>query len=255
MEQKELGMLLIQAIIVGMVVTGVLGFILRKFLKGTVSEMKGRLDRDHQKNVEQQKELNEKIKQANEELNRRRREADALVAKMKDDAEERAKGEREKIIKKAREDSEEIISKAQKTRDDMRKALERDIHLKAVDFTQLLLEEILVEKTMAAFHEGLIADFLASLEGIDMEMVGEDVTTAQITSAGPFDTKFQTQLSQILQKKLGRTLEVQVEQDKSLLAGVTLRFGNLTLNGGLKSMLLEQGEAMKEKLEKGMLTL
>lgn len=250
----DVGMLLIKAIVLGMVVTLVLGFILINILSRSTDTAVNRLNRETEEVREKQNELNTKIKQANEELVKRRSEADALVAKMKDDAEEKAKAEREKIIAKARSDSEEIITKAQKTKDEIRKNIEKEMNLKAIDFTVMILDEIFSAHSKGALNETLISDFLKGLAEVDMDMIDEDVTTADIVTVAPLAEQFRTRLLGIIKEKLGREIALNESVDEKIIGGMVLRFGSLSLDGSMRNMVSEKGVQIKEKLERGLIS-
>lgn len=249
----SMGMILIQALILGVIVTAVLGFVFIKVVSKSTETHVSRLNRETEAVRSKQAELNQKIKDANEELQRRRSEADNLVLKMKTDAEEVAKQEREKIIQKARAESEEIIAKAQKTKEDMRKALEKEMQMKAIDFMQILADEIFSEKVRVSLNHDLIDEFLDSFQKIDMSMVSDNINEAEVVSAIVLDEKFQTRLSEILKKKLGRTIQLKLREDKKILAGIVVHFENLRLDGSLAHIMREKGVEMKERLERGLL--
>ncbi len=244
---------ILQFLVLMAVVCGVIIFVLRKVLFDSTQGAVNRLQKDTEAVRAKQTELNQKIKEANEELQHRRSEADSLVLKMKTDAEEVAKQEREKIIAKARAEGEEIIAKAQKTKDDMRKALEKEMELKAVDFMIILAEEIFSEKVRASLNHDLIDEFLDSFQKTDMSMISESIAEADVVSAIPLEEKFRTRLSDILQKKLGRTIALKYTEDKKILAGMVVHFENLRLDGSLAHIMKEKGVDMKERLERGLL--
>ena len=249
----DLGMLLIKALVLGCIVTAVLGFVLIKFLSRTTDGAVTRLNRETEQVRAKQSELNDKIKEANEELVKRRAEADELVLKMKEDASEKAKEEREKIVTKARSDSEDIILKAQRTKEDIRAVLQQEMELKAVDFSVLVLKEILSDKGKGSFNEVLINEFLENLEEVDMEMISADVNSVEVVTSEPLSEKHKNKLMDISKKKMGRPISVNASVDKEIIAGIVLRFGTLSLDGGLKHLLEDKGVEIKEKLEKGLL--
>ena len=172
---------------------------------------------------------------------------------MKEEAEQHAKEEREKLLKKARAEGEEIIEKAQRTKEDMRKSLEKEAEIKVMDFTVLLLGEILSANTSDMINESIISDFLNDLEEVDMEMITEDTTSAEVTVSGPLADKLKNRLSEILKKKLNREILLNIEEDKKIISGMVLKFGSLSLNGSLKYLLEDKGTEVKEKLERGLL--
>ncbi len=249
----DLSLLFIKAIIFGMVFMGVAFFLLRRYLFKTTEGAVTRLNKETEVVRSKQTELNTKIKQAQEELVKRRAEADALVAKMKTAAEEKAKEEREKILAKSRQEGEEIIAKAQNTKDEIRKVLEKEMEMKATDFTVMILNEIFSDKVKNVFDGTLVNEFLDSLEKVDMAMISEDVDTADVLTAIPLSTELSQRLSGILKKKLNREINLNASVDKKIISGIILRFGTLSLNGSLQNMIKETGLGIKEKLEKGLL--
>ncbi len=246
-------MFVVKALVLGFVFMGVTIFVLKKVLFDSTQGAVNRLNRETEEVRGKQKELNEKIKQANEELAKRRSEADALIAKMKTEAAEKAKAEREKIIKKARADGEEIISRAQRTKDDMRTVLEKEAEMKIVDFTVIILEEILKARTRGAFNVSLIEDFFEDLKEVDVSMITEDITKAEVTVSEPLKEDLKQKLLVLLKEKLNRTMTLDIKIDESIISGMILKFGSLSLNGTLKYMLDEKGVEIKDKLEKGIL--
>ncbi|MFP4473035.1 MAG: F0F1 ATP synthase subunit delta [Candidatus Omnitrophota bacterium] len=229
------------------------GFFLALFLKRTADQHVVRLNRETETVRAKQSELNTKIKQADEELVKRRTEADDLVAKMKEDAEEAARAERDKIVGKARQEAEEIIEKAQRTKDDIRKVLEQEMEMKAVDFMMILLKEIFSERVRKGLNRDLIEEFLESLQKTDMDMLGEDITEADVAAPAKLDPDIEQRLKETLQKKLGREITLNIKEDPEVLAGVVLRFGSLRLDGTLANLMKGKGVEMKERLERGLL--
>lgn len=248
-------MLIVQFLVLFGIVFGVSIFFLKKILFDSTQGAVNRLNRETEEVRAKQAELNEKIKQANEELELRRKEADALTSKMAEDAQEKAKKEREEILKKTRAEAEDIINKAQRTKEDMRKAIEKDVEMKALDFNVVLLREVLGDKSLKALEESLISEFIESLTQIDMDMIGDGVATAEVSTGTPLDPKFKNRLSDVLQKRLGRTITVSEIIDKKVISGMILKFGSLKLDGSLRSSLRERGTEIKEKLEKGVISL
>ncbi len=248
-------LLVVKVTIFVSIIFGVIIFVLKKVMFDSTQGAVNRLHHETEEVRKKQTELNEKIKQANEELAKRRAEADALVAKMTEEAQTKAREEREKIIKKSREDSEEIISKAQKTKDEMRKTIEREMAIKTVDFTAIIMGEVLSQKPRTSFDESLISEFLDSLEKVDMTMIGEEVNTAEIITATPIVDKLKTRLAEILKKKLNRTITINSTVDNKIIAGTLLKFGGLSLDGSLHAMIKEKTNEVKEKIERGLLKL
>lgn len=244
---------MVKLIILFSIMLGVSVFVLKKVFFDSTQGAMSRLNKEREVHQAKQTELNEKIKQANEELDKRRGEANALVAKMKEEAEAKAKEEAEKIINKARQTGEEVINKAQHTKEELRKAIEKEMSLKTVDFTLVILAQVLTGKGMTALNESLICEFLDGLEQVDMSMIGEGVNVAEVMTSIPLDEKLKTRLADILKKKLEREISVNGAVEPKLIAGIVLKFATLSLDGSLKSMLIKTSDFVKDKIDKGLL--
>jgi len=245
--------LIFQFLVLTGVISGVLIFFLKKVLFDSTQGAVNRLNRETEDVRKKQAELNEKIKQANEELATRRTEADDLVSKMKDDAHEKANEEREKIITKARSDAEEIINKAQQTKADMRKVIEQETEMKQIDYSAMILHDILEEKAILTLNAALIEEFLKSLETVDMEMINKEINEAEVVSITTLEEKHVQKFRDILKNKLGREIKVSLSEDTKMIGGVILKFGSLALDGSLAHMILEKGTEIKELKEKGLI--
>lgn len=88
---------------------------------------------------------------------------------------------------------------------------------------------------------------------MDMEMIGEEIKTAEVVTSSALSEGMRNRLSETLLGKLGRTIEVTATTDPKILSGMILRFGSLALDGSLKNMVRESATGLKEKLEKGLL--
>ncbi len=249
----EATLLLVKALIFGMIFTGVLGFFFIRYMSKHTETAVSRLNRETEDVRHKQVELNAKIKEANEELVTRRKEADALVTKMKEEAEEKAAQEREKIIQKARQDAEEIINKAHHTKDQVRKELEKEMKLQAIDYCILLMEQFFTSRSFEALDASLISGFLTDMESVDMDMIGPEVQSIDIVTARPLSESFEQQLNELLYKKLERKFQVNKSVQQEMIGGILLKFGTLSLDGSLKSLLKNTAEDVKEKLEKGLM--
>jgi F0F1-type ATP synthase membrane subunit b/b' len=250
---SEATMLLIKALIFGMIFTGVLGFFFIRYMSKHTETAVTRLNRETEAVRTKQVELTAKIKDASDELAKRRKEADALVVKMKDDAAAQAQAEREKIIQKARADAEDIINKAHHTKDEVRRELEKEVNLKAVDLGILVLKEFLSQNAAEAMDKVIIPEFVKDLAQVDMGLIGADVTAVEVLTARPLEESVEKQLATLLQEKLNRPIGINKTVDESLVGGILLKFASLSLDGSLKHLMQTLSEQTKEKLEKGLL--
>ena len=148
-----------------------------------------------------------------------------------------------------------FLFKAQNTKNEMRKEVEKEMQMKAVDFCSLLMNEMLTDKAKSAFNDTLIAEFMSSLADVDMEMIAGDIKSADLISAGDLEKKYKEQLSEILRKKLERDIEINVSVDKTIVSGVILSFGSLKLDGSLATRIKQTALDLKERIERGMIKI
>ena len=208
-----------------------------------------RLNVEVEHNRNKQAELNQKIKEADEELAKRKAEANELANKMIAEAEEKAQVEREKMITRARAEGEEIITKAQGTKDQIRRDLEKEMHLKAIDCSIQILTLILSQDVQKILNGHLFAEFLDGLKKVDMSRIGPEVGNAEVVTVTQLEDRDKEQLTKILLEKLNRTIKIDFLQDSQIVGGAMLKFGNLALDGSLQKRIKEEAIKSKQKTE------
>ncbi len=242
-------MLLIKIFVLQTVVFGVIIFVMKQVFFSSTEGAVQRLNKETEEARAKQAELDRKIKEANEELEKRRKEAEELAKKMIDEANEKAKEERAQMIQKARNEGEEIIDKAQRTKDQIRKDIEKEIEIKTVTFASEILCEILSEEARGILEERLWEEFIKDLENVDMKQISSDVKTVEIVTAGSLDESINQRIFDIIEKKLGRSITVSATTDKQMVAGIMLKFGSLALDGSIKNLIIEASTRKKDKIE------
>lgn len=245
----DFGSSMVKFVVLMAVVCVPLILLLRWALLNSTEGALRRLNLEVEQNRSKQAELNQKIKEADEELAKRKAEANGLVNKMMAETEEKAHSEREKMIARARAEAEEIITKAQGTKDQIRKDLEKEMHLKAVDYSVEILSAVLSQDVQKILNSHLFTEFMDGLKKVDMSRIGPDVGAAQVITACPLETFDQERLTKILFEKLPRTIQVDFLQDQQTIGGVILKFGSLVLDGSLQRRIKEEAVKSKQKTE------
>ena len=245
----ELPQLIISFIVMLLVMIGITILIIRSFFFSSTESAKNRLDKDLQKSHEKQIELSRKLKEADEELEERRKEANELVSSMQSEIESTAKEEKEKIIREARAEGESIIEKAQAATEKMKVELEKEMDLRAVDFSMNILNKILSDKAKGSLNEVLVEEYLADLKDTDMSNIGPDITEAEVISLSALDDQTQTSLSSIIKEKINRELKLNFSTDPDIGGGMVIKFGSLALDGSIKNRIREEGISYKTELE------
>ena len=239
-----------QFFILTAIVTGAIIFFLHRFLVASTDGAVKRLNSETETVRTKQGELNRKIKEADEELARRKKEADELTKKMTTEAEETARAERERMVKKAREEGEEIIAKAQRAKDQIRSEIVKEMELKTVDFAVRILNSVISTKARGSLDKQLIAEFMESLEKMDLNQVSVEVDTADVITAVPIDDAAKDKFAKLLKAKFNRDIKINNAVDPVIAGGAVLKFGSLAVDGSLQNMIREAGVAIKQEAER-----
>ena len=242
--------LIIKFVITAIVVTFATLFFLRNIMFKTTDGVIQRLERDAEAARAREAELNKKIKEADEELKKRRGELDVLEKKMKTELEESATKQKEELLTKARQEAEEIITKAQNARDNIRKEIEKSMELKIIDYAAKIFNDILSEKSRAAFDLELLGDFTEKLKVVDMSRIGPEVHSAELITARGVEVQVQEQIGQVVAEKLKRRIQLNPRTDPKLIGGGALQFGGMLLDGSLQNFIRESATALKQDVDK-----
>lgn len=241
--------MIVSFVLLMFIICGAIIFVLHRALIAGTEGAVNRLNEEIAKTNAKQAELSRKIKEADEELQRRQKEARELAEKMRSDAEEQSKAEREKIISKARQEGEEIIAKAQGAKEQIKKDLEKQFDIRAIEFSGQILNRVLSQSSKGAFSDVIISEFLENLKKTDMSKISPDIKTAEVITLTPIDTNFKTQIAQVIKSKLNRDIEVVGNVDASIGGGAILKFGSMALDGSLRSMMRETAIALQETVD------
>ena len=239
----------IKFLLLTFVVSGVIIFILHRTLVSSTEGAVNRLNEEIAKANAKQAELSIKIKAADEELAKRKQEAKELAEKMKSDAETESKEQREKMIQTARKESEDIIAKAQGAREMIRKELEKEMDMRAIEFSMKILNDILSEKTKGALDETLLSEFFANLQNLDMSKIGRDISTVEVVTLNALSSDKVSQLKLVLKSKLNRDVDIKSVTDPQLGGGVLLKFGSMAIDGSIKNLIRESAVEIQETVE------
>jgi F0F1-type ATP synthase delta subunit len=243
-------MLIVQFIVLNLIISGVILFFLHKTLIGTTQGAVKRLNNETEAARVKQAELNQKIKDANEELEKRKAEAEKLVKQMLEQGEEKSKEERQKIVNKARLEAEEVITKAQRTKDAVRKEIEKELQLKLIDEYAKVFNMILSEKASKIFCDHLIEEFINNLKGVDPSQVSPEVSSINVIAAVELSSNHRKEIEQVLNDKLKRPIKFVYQVDPKVVGGVALKFGSLVLDGSLKNIIQDTTVKLKQELNR-----
>ena len=241
-------MLLAQVIILQIIVFGAVIFILKKILYQDTESSINRLDRVYQDLLNKQKDLTQKIEQAEKEYNVKKEEANLITSKMKTEAMDEIWQKQDEVIKKAKSEAEEIIKKAHESEEKFLKELEKGFGKKVIEYAAGLVKNAFGPKTLEALHHAMVTEFLEKAKEVDLTQVAGNIDTLVIKSAFGLSKGEVEQFQAFISSKLNRAIKIETVEDKNLIAGVILQFGSLLLDGSLTNHVREASELAKKNL-------
>ncbi len=244
-------MMLLQFIILQVIVFSAVIFFMKKILSSDTQAAVGRLDTTYQDLLTKQKELNEKIEEAEKEYAAKKEESVQLLEKMKTDANDEARKKKDEILKQAKAQADEVLERAKSSSEEIYRKIEREVRAKSVDDAAALLLQSVSQHTMAEFHAQVLEDFLVKGKDFDLSKVSPHVEVVSVKTPFPLSDQQKAKINALISTKVNRTLKIDEILDASLIAGVCLMFGTLILDGSLANTIREVAEDKKMKIQLG----
>lgn len=244
-------MMIVQFIILQVIVFSAVIFFMKKILSSDTQAAVGRLDTTYQDLITKQKELNEKIEEAEKEYAAKKEEAVQVLEKMKLDANDEARKKKDEILKQAKTQADEILERAKASSDEIYKKIEREVRAKAVDDAALILHSAVQKHTVVEFHSKIFEEFLEKVKDFDLSKVSPQIDTMTVKTPYPLSDQQKSKLNMFVSTKVNRNLKIEEIIDESQIAGISLLFGSLILEGSLANTIREVAEDKKQKIQLG----
>ncbi|MCP3941700.1 MAG: ATP synthase F1 subunit delta [Desulfobacteraceae bacterium] len=109
------------------------------------------------------------------------------------------------------------------------------------------LSAIMKSFMVLLFDKGRIG-FLREIASYYNDLADElkGVVKASVISATQLSSEVIEKIREVLSKKAGKTIVLNVEQDPSLIGGVVTKIGDLVLDGSVKTQLINMRETLKK---------
>lgn len=239
-----LGFTLMQIIVFGVVL-----YFYKKITAGDTENTVKRLGAVYEDLLKKQKVLSENLEAAEKDYQAKKEEASLLADKLSSQAMEEVRKKEEEILKKARVEAENILSKTHASRDQLVKEMEIAASKKMVDFAAGILGNVYDEKLKVLIHAQFIKNFIEHAKKSNLgsiELQGHPT----FRTAFAFAKEERELLRQVLAERLGvPDLQIEEAVDESLIAGVVMQIGTLTMDGSFANDIRESTRQVKEKLQ------
>jgi F-type H+-transporting ATPase subunit b len=234
----------------------VMVFILWRFLFKKVIEI---LDERSERVTSALAEAEEKERQAKEmrdEYEEKLTEAQEQVIAMHQQAQEELVRTKQEILEETRQEVETMRAKAQ---DEIEEARQQAIYQHRRELGRLvttLSARMMAESAGEAFQKASLESFVDRLAGMStdeyrqiLEENEAEVLHVQLVSAQDLDEESRSRIEGQVQEMAGQPIEVKYRVDPSLVAGATVRFGDVVIDGSLAGQLQHIQERYMVDLE------
>jgi F-type H+-transporting ATPase subunit b len=206
---------------------------------------------DRQEVARLREQLEERLRAAEEE-------ADEIVT----EAQKHAEAERQRMLEEVEGDIEAMLGDAREDVQQMRRQAVDAFHDELIDAILDVGAEVIRQAAPPEVHDTLAAqlnDRIWEMGREEMERVrafrrslGERTPTARVTTAKPLTSEQQGELARTLTALADRNVDIQMEADPSLAAGMRVRLGDIVVDnsiaGRLEELQGETSEALQERL-------
>jgi len=185
-------------------------------------------------------------------------EADEIIT----EAQKRAEAERQQMLEDVGQDIEEMLVDAREDVEQMRQQAVDEFHDELIDAILDIGADVIRQAAPSAVHDALVAqlgDRIWEMGREEMERVrafrrslGERTPTAHVTTAKPLRSEQQGELARTLTALADRNVDIQMETDPSLAAGMQVRLADIVVDnsvaGRLDELREQTSQALRERL-------
>lgn len=197
-------------------------------------------------------------RQLEERLSEAREEADEIVV----DAHKQAEAERRQMLVEVENDIEEMLDDAREDVEQMRQRAVEEFHDELIDAICDVGAEVIHQAAPPQVHDALLSQLTDRIWEMGREemgrvrafrqSLGERTPTARVTSAKPLSSEQQGQLARTLTALADRNVDIEMETNPDLAAGMRVRIGDIVVDnsilGRLRELREETSHALKERL-------
>ena len=141
------------------------------------------------------------------------------------------------MIGKARDESEQILESAKSRSERIDKEIEKETQARAAALSARAVPRVFGEAAKTILHEQLIDEFLSEIETWDAGHIPEETRDEKVVLPYPLSPDRKKKLREVLEKKLGRKIELQETVKKEMAGGMVLNLGSLVMDGSLDNKL------------------
>ena len=223
--------------------------VLKNVLMKDTDSAVNRLQSSYTEAEKKKAELTKRLMEIEEEYKKKKQEADIVAKQIIEKAQNEAYQIRQDAFKKAKVESEDIITKAQRTVDKIREDIKKELETNLIDYCGRIFSSIFKTFAQQEIERVLIDEFLEEVKGADLSKIDSSYTSVELLYPKSIGQENRANIQAILNDRLKRKITITEKSDSSLLAGIVLKFGSLTLDGSLAARIKDTILAEKTKID------
>lgn len=223
--------------------------------------MKGVRERRAEKRelMERTREERQEAERLRSELEERLSEAEAEADEIVTEAQKRAEAERQQMLEEIEEEIERMLVDASEDVEQVRQQALDEFHDELISAVMDTSAEVIRQAAPPEVHDKLVEQLAGRIWEMgreEMERVQafrrsleERTPTARVTTAHPLSSEQQGELARTFTALADRNVDIQVDVDPALAAGMRVRIADIVVDNSIAGRLDELGEHASEALE------
>lgn len=235
--------MLAQLVIIQVITFLAIVFVLRKLLYSESAKEIIRLRNLKDETSLKQKELQEKIDQAEDAFRQKMAEADERIRELKARHEAEAEEMKRRAVDDAKAEADRIIRSALNAKEKIREEISVEMRKKAPLLASRVFKEALSPVIREAVHRELIRDVVDKIKKTEKAVFNFKTDKGEILTAYPLTKPGREEIELIIRSSLGYAIPIKESQDETLVAGVIIKLGTVVIDASLDNRLrqIEKG--------------
>jgi F-type H+-transporting ATPase subunit b len=227
-------------------------------LRPTMERVRERRAEKHE-TMDRIEEEREEAEALREKLEERLSEAEEEAGQIVADAHKQAEAERQRMLSEVERNIEEMLEDARADVEQMRQRAVDEFHDELIEAICDVGAEVIRQAAPAEVHNALLSQLNDRIWEMGREemgrvqafrqSLGERTPTARVTTARPLSSEQQGELARTLTALADRSVDIEMETQPDLAAGMRVRLGDIVVDNSIAGRLRELREETSDALE------
>ena len=234
--------MLVQMVVIQVITFFAIVLVLRKLLYAETATEAKRLRALKEENARKEKELTEKIETAENAYKEKMSKAEEAALALRERTEKEMEELRKDLTAKAKEEAERTVNAAVNAREKMRDEIANEMQKKIPIAATQVCKDFLSASMREIAHKELLREVVNEVKKVDKSKFTVKTKKGELISAYSLAKAEKSQITSAIFSKMGRKVEFEDKEDKTLVAGVVIKLGALVIDASLENRLkqLEQ---------------